>query len=1336
MKHRHGLRTTPLWGTGALAVALAAGLLQAPAVRADEASSSSVHEADKQVPGQSLADAVEPDERAAVLGEGYRTSGDRAWTTSGDATGFHVLVAEAKGGYRWKTAATLSEPGFDTDAWIGNACVTESGTRAVVAYAPRTFTNKPELMSRGAFTAVVDLGSGKVTKLPVQSSLAYFSPGCGHGERAVLSQLTDDGMAENATRLITVDAAAGRALKPLEAKGQITSAIPYDKDEIVAADGTRLVKIDKRGKRTKIADTAGIPFQITKDAADGISYLDRAGREAKTGKTFGHVRHVAAGAIDAAGRGGTEPEPRLVASGELTALDLTGSASGEVFVTGKATSRGKAPVHVHNPGGLLKETKVSTRGRAAVASRWAAGKGSRIRSEEALTERTVTIDITVPGTGKEVRLGSVPGASPVAERWMSLGRRTSPALAVPQGVKAAADPHDPVESERTCSVPRGDVRKQAFQPTPRQVEWAVDQAVINGLDKWISRPANWKNTGMAAYRPQALFPLRVLSGDPNGKVDRDEEQWHIPAQILLGITAQESNMWQATRFAVPGVTSNPLIGNYYGIAYGSDGTEVDPWRVDWAEADCGYGITQVTDGMRLPGHGQPTLSETQQEAVALDYTANIAAGADILAEKWNQTRGAGLIIAEGSPRYLESWFFALWAYNSGFYPQADAGENKGKWGVGWTNNPANPLWKANRLPFLEGESGGDDYSHAAHPQDWPYQEKVLGWAARPISALFKPGDMQPGYRAAWWSLPADRSTVKPPVDLFCDASNECDPSLIGPEDANEPGLGACEREDLYCWWNKPARWKLCSSAACGNAIHRFNNSDYPEQPDENSYPPRCISGLPTGSLIVDDLPNGAAYAGSAPRQCSGIASRGTFEFTFANDGGQYPGKIDTHQIGAGYGNHFWFSHTRDTRDPGDTDGRRLSTTGTWTLDRQLGGWARVMAHIPDHGAHTRQARYIIRGTDSTSPVRVVPQRTMENRWVELGVFRFTGTPQVSLSTDAQDGDGSEDVAWDAVAFQPLSEKPDDFVVAMGDSYSSGEGASAGGGGDYYRETDWGGDQGKLRSACHRSRKAWSRQAALPGNSTSVGERVANWDPSLDFHMTACSGAKTHNLLPGNKGGYGELAQLDQGYLDQNTTLVTLSIGGNDARFADIVSFCAMRPDCHLETMDDDSERLELAQPKYMRSQVTPKITEALGAIKEKAPNARIVLMGYPLLFSESDYGRCIADGSFFSDAEVRWFNEMGGVLTDVMTEAAADARAAGVDVTFADPAEEFSGKGVCDDPETIHGVVTDLTPGDDPLWEWGPIKAGTSAQSFHPKIEGARLYADALEKTLRQMGSA
>ncbi|MDH2391640.1 hypothetical protein QCN29_23240 [Streptomyces sp. HNM0663] len=979
-------------------------------------------------PDKKYPSAIPSHKRKEITG----AASDRALTTSGDGTGFHLLTAEGGAGYEWKTAATLSEPGFEAGTWIGNACVTGSGKRAAVAYAPRTFTNKPELMVRGAFAAVVDLESGSVTKLPFQASLAFFSPGCGAGEEVVFTQLSHDGDAEQQTRLISVDAATGRAAEPVAYPGQVTSAVPV-KDGIVAAHGSRVVKAGENGKLTQVARTTSVPFQLTVDADGGVTYIDRTRADSSGRKSISFARHLASGQLRE-----RNAVPVTVASGPLTDWDLASTAGGTVFITGKAKTNGRLPKRVKNPGGIAKGARLSTRGQAAVTTAWADGKDTRIRPDEALMERTARTSLRILTTGKTVTLDALPGSKRIGgTKAEQQGRSASPALPQPaSGLSAqtartravAASPSDPGEgeSERTCSVGRNDVRKQAFQPTPRQVQWAVDQAVVGRLDFY--RSPNWKNTGTGGYTPQNLFPPILLEGDPNGALDTedgDNDRWHIPAQILLGVTAQESNMWQATRFAVPGVTANSLIGNYYGVDYAASGEQLDPWRINWEDADCGYGITQATDGMRLPGHGQPTLSRLKQEAIALDYTANIAAGAQILSEKWNQTRNAGMSVNDGHPKWIENWFFALWAYNSGFYPTPDSA---GHWGVGFTNNPANPLWKANRTPFLENHSGGDDYSHAAHPQDWPYQEKVIGWAARPIAALFGPGDIKAGYRPAWWNTAADRTAAKPPIDLFCNESNFCDPGRIGEGDSNDPGQGACLIDGdktnphwLHCWWNQPVEWKSCDRGAqCGYQVHRFNTS-YPEQPDANSYPPRCSTGLPANALIVDDVTAGVTPAGSDARSCGPVKSHGTFTFDFTEWQGTYPGKIDTHQIGAGYQNHFWFTHTRQPEAfPGNAN--RMKITGTWKLGQQItshGGQAKVYAHIPDHGAQTKEAIYTIKHANGTATKKISQTDNEANKWVDLGAYFFAGmVPEVSLSNFNSSGNGDKDVAWDAIAFVP------------------------------------------------------------------------------------------------------------------------------------------------------------------------------------------------------------------------------------------------------------------------------------------------------------------------------
>ncbi|MFD9819834.1 NocE [Streptomyces violascens] len=1316
-------------------------------------------------------------QRTAVLGKGYEKSDDQAFTTSGDGTGFHVLVADEKDGYGWKTAASLSEPGFETDTWIGNACVTESGKYAAVAYAPRTFVNKPELMSRGAFTAVVNLASGQITKLPFQATLGYFSPGCGKGDDAVFTAVTDDRSDQNQTRLVTVNTKTGRIGEKQTVAGQVTSAVPTAKG-IVAATGRHIVTV-KGGKVSAVAQTKEWPFQLKADADGGVTFIDRVpapgmARSAVAGGALAsppvETATVSRVTADQIGKADAQAKPADLAQGKLSEFDLSATPSGDVYVTGKAAAMSPAAGPLHHPGGISKEARVSSKARAAVTSRWADGKDSRIRPDEALVERTVRTTVKALDTGKEVVLDAPPALERIGgARAVQAGTETSPVLtaqgaapnAAPKAALRATPAHEAAESERYCSVARNDPKKQAFQPTPRQVEWAVDQAVVGQLNKSASRPANWKNTGMAAYAPQSLFPLTPLAGGSGA-------DWHVPAQVMLGITAQESNMWQATRFAVPGVTANSLIGNYYGIKYSSSGQQQDPWGVNFAEADCGYGITQVTDGMRMHGKekqengkSEQPKSTVQQEAVALDYAANIAAGVNIVVEKWNQTQGDGLVINGGNPKYIENWFYALWAYNAGYYPKSSP--KSGKWGVGWTNNPANPLWKENRTPFLEAANGKDDYSHASHPQDWPYQEKVIGWAARPIAAMFKPGDIQPGYRAAWWTNNGDRTTAKPPIHMFCDSSNDCKPSAISEGASNQDGKGPCmlpgdpnTKNPLYlkCWFNKPVNWKDCDKAAkCGNPVHRFNDT-YPEQPDENAYPPRCDSGsagsgLPAGSFVVDDLPAGTVPAGSSGRSCGPVKSDGTFQFTFAEDGGKYPGKVDLHQIGAGNGNHFWFSHTRWMAT---ADGKRLNIAGKWTLNKSAPGWMRVFAHMPDHGAHTRQATYVVGGTNSTSPKRVHPQRIRSNKWADLGVFYFTGTPSVTLSTDTTDGRGTEDIAWDSVGFQPLAGKPKDFVVAMGDSYSSGEGASEGNR-DYYPETNYRDSQNKAaRDACHRSTQAWSRQATIPGRGKSNGARADALDPTMDYHLIACSGARTYNVLEEVQTNGGEKPQLDQGYLDQNTSLVTISIGGNDARFSSIIQKCLIAVgagSCKDKTFGDGDtdnsvggrdrkfigQSLENAAPGIIREVVRPDITKTLLAIHEKAPNAKIALMGYPPLLSAK--GECLRIDKQIglTEASANWLNGVADTLTAEMQGAADDAKKQGVQAWFSNPTSDFENKAVCGNPESVHGIVKTLVASDDPVKDWPIVsKFGLSAQSFHPKIGGARLYANSLERTMTSMG--
>ncbi|MGW0968321.1 golvesin C-terminal-like domain-containing protein [Streptomyces sp. NPDC002516] len=947
-----------------------------------------------------------------MLGKGWKSSQDLAWTTSGDADGFHLLTAAKSAGYAWKNLATLAEPGFDADSWIGNACVTGSGRQAVVVYAPRTFTNKPDLMARGGFTAVVDLTSGSVRKLPVLTSLSYYNPGCGAGETAVLTQSGTEG--RPGTRLLRLDARTGRTRAPVLVKGQVTSAVPGPAGTTLAARGAQIVSLGATGHATTVARTDGVPFRLTPDAHGGLLWLDHHGGNA----TARHLGTSALARPDAA-----KARPATVATGPLTRLGVTRSEDA-VYVTGPSkASRGAAPAGVGRLPAVGKDAQVSTLGTALVSPpRWADGKGTMLQPGEPDAARPVDLDLTLRASGRRTTLRAV--TTTVSSPHAAQGRALSPGL-VAHAPKAAgkrasaaalsSSPTDPVEDERTCSVPRNDPANQAMQPKPRQVEWAVDQAVQGYLNTHISRPANWKNLGMPAYSPQSLFLNPVVNGGGRAM-----------AQVMLGVATQESNMWQAGREAVPGVTANPLIGNYYGIDL-YDGDTSNDWDINFAKADCGYGITQVTDHMRLAGredgHGGAAWDYQKQRAVALDYTANIAAGLQILVSKWNETRAAGLIANHGTPGRPENWYFALWAYNSGFHP--DKGDGS-PWGLGWANNPANPEWDAGRLPFMENAAGGEDASAAAHPQNWPYQEKVLGFAGHPPSFLESPGTLVPAFRPASWngtnqsvstkgSALYNRAHLKAPEDAFCDpTSDDCFPGRISDSATNANGSsGPCGREDLMCWWHKPVTWKTDCVDTCGYEFLRFSTS-MPEEADGTAYPPACgDSGLPANAVIVDDVPtNVQSIRPNCPKYWD---SRGTFTLHYSNNGTEtvYPGKADTHQLGAGFGGHFYFTHTRQD----DAKGQRLKVVGTWKPDVDLKGQAKIMVHLPDHGAQTTRARYEI-DTALGTETRIVSQAGTGNRWVSLGVFRLNSSPEVRLSSITDDGTGDEDIAFDAVAFVP------------------------------------------------------------------------------------------------------------------------------------------------------------------------------------------------------------------------------------------------------------------------------------------------------------------------------
>ncbi|MGW4897940.1 SGNH/GDSL hydrolase family protein [Kitasatospora sp. NPDC004240] len=218
-------------------------------------------------------------------------------------------------------------------------------------------------------------------------------------------------------------------------------------------------------------------------------------------------------------------------------------------------------------------------------------------------------------------------------------------------------------------------------------------------------------------------------------------------------------------------------------------------------------------------------------------------------------------------------------------------------------------------------------------------------------------------------------------------------------------------------------------------------------------------------------------------------------------------------------------------------------------------------------------------------------------------------------------------------------------VALGDSYSSGLGA-----GSYL------GDSG----SCKRSTNAYPY---LWKNTHTVSS----------FSFVACSGART-----------GDVQNNQLSALNSATTLVSISVGGNDAGFSSTMQTCVL---------DGEEECLAAvaAGKNYATTTLPGKLDALYAAIHAKAPNARVVVMGYPHLYKVG--GSCIFG---IGDTKRAAINSASDVLNDVLAKRAANAGFA-----FGDVRSIFTNHEICGSSTTWLNSTT------------FPIE-----ESYHPKASG------------------
>lgn len=281
-------------------------------------------------------------------------------------------------------------------------------------------------------------------------------------------------------------------------------------------------------------------------------------------------------------------------------------------------------------------------------------------------------------------------------------------------------------------------------------------------------------------------------------------------------------------------------------------------------------------------------------------------------------------------------------------------------------------------------------------------------------------------------------------------------------------------------------------------------------------------------------------------------------------------------------------------------------------------------------------------------------------------------------------------------------------LAMGDSFAAGEGTF-----QYIDGTDYG------INKCHQSYFSYPYlMAARVGTVASVacsGAVIGNITPMSGQKMNQLDGIEDKDIsqqlqdiakqqhIPGIIAQNSFVAQ-------DNPQVVTVSIGGNDVGFADIIKQCiipfnngsSLAQNCY-ETYEDRMELINLINNRY------DGLTQTYKSIKKLDPTRRVYVVGYPQLVEPG--GKC-GYNVRLSGPDTQFAHDLVDYLDSVIERAAA---AAGVQ--YIDTQHAFDGHKLCESGEK---AVNGLTAGDDNA----TFHIGN--ESYHPNRLGYQLLADTI----------
>jgi hypothetical protein len=204
------------------------------------------------------------------------------------------------------------------------------------------------------------------------------------------------------------------------------------------------------------------------------------------------------------------------------------------------------------------------------------------------------------------------------------------------------------------------------------------------------------NGELADLRYQGL-----LSGPRDNRTTVVDPALRIPPSVYYGIAWVEANWQNADPVSVPWGGVGPVIRSF----------------------DCGYGIGQITSGMRND-FGSPSA---RQALIGTHFLFNIAEGMRILASKWNQAPEFRPIAGNGDPAALEDWYFAIWSYNGFAFSNHPLNPERDPLRGGAADSPIYHCYDEEALSYVDSGNGDPLYGYG----DYTYQERVYGCMRNP-----------------------------------------------------------------------------------------------------------------------------------------------------------------------------------------------------------------------------------------------------------------------------------------------------------------------------------------------------------------------------------------------------------------------------------------------------------------------------------------------------------------------------------------------------------------------------------------------------------------------------